>query len=339
VLVKVRVLPPAPKVAEIRTVPEKADLLIVFDQPVIGFDLADLQLRRNAGINLLTAAQTLTSTDGVTWHLRNLETLTSPAGTYVLSLTASGSEITDSMAQPLAQNAMHSWEQFSSITGRFLFYNDSRWDGNNTAANNNDDAAIAPDKTALLPGAIATFANYSSFSKGINGIIIDIANLANPNAISLGDFEFKVGNDNNSANWRNAPAPASISVRSGAGLNGADRIAITWANNAIHKQWLQVTVRPTVNTGLSSGDIFYFGNGIGESGNLPGNAQVNSSDSNMARIHPRSFLNPALITDQYDYNRDGRVNSSDENLARIHNTTFLTALRLISAPPKHNARL
>jgi hypothetical protein len=39
----------------------------------------------------------------------------------------------------------------------------------------NDVAAIATDKDALLPGQRATFDNYTSYSKGINGLMIDLS--------------------------------------------------------------------------------------------------------------------------------------------------------------------
>ena len=76
-------------------------------------------------------------------------------------------------------------------------------------------------------------------------------NLANPAALTAADFQFKVGNDNNPAAWTAAPAPASVTVRSGAGTNGSDRVTIIWADNAIENQWLQVTVLANANTGLS----------------------------------------------------------------------------------------
>ena len=40
-----------------------------------------------------------------------------------------------------------------------------------------DDLAIAPDKTALLPGMRGSFANVTSYTRGINGVMIDVAAL------------------------------------------------------------------------------------------------------------------------------------------------------------------
>jgi hypothetical protein len=217
------------------------------------------------------------------------------------------------------------------VVGRFLFYNNSAWDGD-AGASANDDNAIATDKVPLFDGSNATFANYSSYHRGINGLIVDILNPVNGPGISASDFTFKVGNDNTASGWSSAAAPISVTRRAGAGVNGSDRVTVIWADNAVQKQWLQVTVLASGNTGLSAPEMFYFGNAIGDSGNASANAQVNTSDENAARIHPHTFLNPAPVDDPYDYNRDKRVNTSDENYSRINSTSFLTALKLIQLP-------
>jgi hypothetical protein len=125
------------------------------------------------------------------------------------------------------------------VVSRQLFYNNSAWDGT-AGASSSDDLAIAADKSALLPGGTATFANYSSYSRGLNGLMIDVAGLTST-SLSASDFAFKVGNDNNpgGATWTSAPAPTSISVRPGAGQGGSDRVTLIWADGAIQKQWLR----------------------------------------------------------------------------------------------------
>jgi hypothetical protein len=123
----------------------------------------------------------------------------------------------------------------ATIFGRHVFYNNSYLDGDNASANVADDGAIATDKTALLPGQTATFANYTSFSRGINGIMVDINNHPSPGSITAVDFEFRVGNNNDPNTWALAPAPSSVSVRTGEGAGGSDRITILWPDNAIEK--------------------------------------------------------------------------------------------------------
>ena len=218
-----------------------------------------------------------------------------------------------------------------AVVDRHLFYNHSRFDGNNAAAGASDDAAaIAPDKTALLPGGTATFANYTSFTKGINGVMVDIAGMGG--TPTAADFTFKVGNSNDPSTWTNAPAPSSITVRLGAGTDGSDRVTLIWPDAAIKKQWLQVTVKANATTGLSTPDVFYFGNALGEAGNAPGNALVSATDEIEARNDPHTVLNPATITNRHDYTRDGFVNAADQIAARNNGTTLVNALRLIHVP-------
>ncbi|MCK4276086.1 MAG: right-handed parallel beta-helix repeat-containing protein, partial [Phycisphaerae bacterium] len=65
----------------------------------------------------------------------------------------------------------------AEVVGRYVFYNNSFFDGNDPAPNACDDGAIATDKTALLPGGTGAFANYTSYARGINGVMVDIENL------------------------------------------------------------------------------------------------------------------------------------------------------------------
>jgi hypothetical protein len=215
------------------------------------------------------------------------------------------------------------------VVGRHVFYNHSYFDGNDPAVNEADDAAIATNKTALLPGQQAGFANYTSYHRGLNGLMIDILGL--PGAVTLNDFTFRVGNSDDLSTWTAAPAPAGFVIRAGAGASGSDRIVLTWNDQAILGQWLQVIVHRD-NTGLQQDDVFYFGNAPGESGNSATNAFVDGMDFAGPRDNPRNFLNRAAITSPYDYNRDSFVDGTDMAIARDYHTNFVTALRLISPP-------
>ncbi|MCK4275121.1 MAG: hypothetical protein KAX78_01300, partial [Phycisphaerae bacterium] len=139
--------------------------------------------------------------------------------------------------------------------------------------------------------------------------------------------------DSSPAGWVAAPAPTSVTVRPGAGAGGSDRVTLIWADNAIEKQWLEVTVLATVNTGLASDDVFYFGNAIGETGNSPADAEVTPIDEVAVRNNPRTLANnPAAIDDNYDFNRDRKVSPTDAIICRNNGTNSMTALQLISAP-------
>jgi len=83
------------------------------------------------------------------------------------------------------------------------------------------------------------------------------------------------------------------------------------------------------NLGLPGDDVFYFGSATAEAGDSPSNTRVTATDLLLARNNPRSFLNPAQITLNFDYNRDQRINATDVLLARNNQTNFLTALKLL----------
>jgi len=231
----------------------------------------------------------------------------------------------------------------AEVVARHVFYNESKWDaspGNpdgDPAANEYDDNAIATDKTALLPDETAGFQNYTSYSKGINGIMVDVARLrGTPTA---DDFELKMGNDDNPDGWTAAPDP-SITVRPGEGTDGSDRVTLVWPNydtvnpdpatQAVAKQWLQVTVLPTANTGLAEPDVFYFGNAVAESGlgNFGGWALVNAVDSGAVRDNPHNpYVDPAPLDDLADYNRDQWVNAVD--FRRFHRCSTIPARAIV----------
>jgi hypothetical protein len=214
----------------------------------------------------------------------------------------------------------------AAVIGRRVFYNRSAFDGNDAGANTNDDAAIAADKVALLPGITARFANYTSYSRGLNGIMVDIAGLP-AGSLSASDFTFRTGNSNTPGNWV-TPAVPTVNVRALAG--GVSRVTLIWPDNAIRKQWLQVTVKSNANTGLAAPDVFYFGNTAGESGNSLTNAAVNFADEQAARAGKR--INAAL-DHRSDYNRDRVINVADQLIARSNKTAASGALRLITVPP------
>jgi hypothetical protein len=215
-----------------------------------------------------------------------------------------------------------------------LFYKGSaKWDVTN-GATFSDDNAIAPDKTAYLPGSgTSAFSAVSSYSKGINGLMVDISGMHGD--ITASDFIFKVGNDNSPSLWATAPAPTTVTTRAGAGAGGSDRVELLWDDGAIQKQWLEVVVKgndalggSNANTGLPSSSVFYFGSAIGDSGaGNSGAFQTTSADEINARNNPNTFT--ATRSDVNDFNRDGSVNSSDQIIARNNPTNLGNQLRFL----------
>jgi len=212
----------------------------------------------------------------------------------------------------------------ATVGGRHVFYNNSYFDVQS------DGNAVAGDKQALLPGGTATFANYTSYDKGINGVMVDIFDLGG-NTPRLADFQFRAGTDDTPDDWADAPA-SSITVHPGQGVDDSDRVKIIFNDSTIVNQWLQVTVLASGNTNLAVDDVFYFGNALAESGNSAGDARVNATDVLLTRNNPRNLLNPAPADFRYDFNRDKRVNAADMLIARNNQTHMLDALPLITVP-------
>jgi len=84
-------------------------VVVQFSRAVSGFDVADLRLTRDGTVVSL-AGVTVTSTDGIRWTVDGLSAATGSAGTYQLTVNASGSGIVavdDDTA--LAASASDSW--------------------------------------------------------------------------------------------------------------------------------------------------------------------------------------------------------------------------------------
>ncbi len=228
-----------------------------------------------------------------------------------------------------------------SVVDRRIFYNNSSFD-----AGGDDLAAVAPSpaeltaagkdpnlgKEALLPGGTATFKNYISYSKGINGIILNVLGLR-ATSLSASDFTFKVGNDDNPLGWATGASP-SVAVGLGVGPGGSDQITLVWPDNAIpNGNWLQVTLK-TETSGLAAPDVFYFGCAMGETGNNAWGAvpdgKVSSLDAALTRLNNSAFA-AVGIENIYDFNRDAVVNSFDAALCRLGNS-LLNPLKLIQTP-------
>jgi hypothetical protein len=219
----------------------------------------------------------------------------------------------------------------SEVVGRHLFYNQSFFDGNNASATSGDDAAIDTSKSALLPGGTGSFSNYSGYSSGLNGMMVDIA--GTHGTIGVADLSIKVGNNNSPGAWATGPSPISVTLRAGAGVGGSDRYTLIWANNAIQNQWAELTVLANANTNLAADDVFYLGNAIGDVGNTSANAIVSSADEALIRVNFTTGFDMVPVTSPYDINKNRFVQTSDAALSRANQTTAFTALRLIVVPP------
>ena len=213
----------------------------------------------------------------------------------------------------------------AAVVGRYVFYNNSKFDGNNASVGTSDDAAIATDKQALLPGRAASFANYTSYSKGINGIMIDVSGLV---ASQLSPPTLISRSATATPRLRGQACRGPISVPPAQGANGSDRITLRWADGAIQKQWLSVSLKADANTGLATSDIFYFGNAIGDTGDSTANAVVNASDEIATATTPNA-ARPGRDNEPLRSQSRWQGGRHRSTLARSNVTNFLSALKLI----------
>ena len=309
----------------------------VFSEPVTDFASADVDLCDCTTGGTLACAVTNSNGDKMTYNVAicgmggcgsvvafiPAGMAHDVAGNANLASTSANNTVTYTPALP------------AQVVGQYIFYNNCKWDAHTGYTNGDpapgpwDDAAIATDKSALLPGQTATYANYTDYVKGIDGIMIDISGL-NGYTPTVNDFQFQVGNTSTPNTWGAAPTPAAITDRVGAGVNGSDRITITWADNAIQDEWLQVTAL-AANLGLSANYVFYFGNQIGSVGVNPSSTRVTAIDASAVQAN-YSGLSMVPITDPYDINRDKSVNAIDASTVQANYTGLGSSLILLSAP-------
>ena len=243
---------------------------------------------------------------------------TSPASQLYQTIGTVGMQYPDARAQAVMGRVLAAITPTSEMMNAALFYNSSAFD----TVDDND--AIATDKQPLLPGQTAGFANYSSYSRGINGLVVDLPNAA---GVDAADFTFQVGNSANLADWTAAPAPESVTVLTGQGVSGSDRVKIIWADGAIINTWLRITVK--ASAGIAADEVLYFGNCIGETGN--GDPRVSPADQIAVRDNGTA-AGGAGLSNACDFDRDAKVGPSDAIIARNHGNTAATTLQMITAP-------
>ena len=222
-----------------------------------------------------------------------------------------------------------------------MFYDGSAYDGGADGAA--DDAAVAPDKRALPADETQSesFDNVTSYSKGLNGIMVDVRGLPAASNVSAADFDYRA--------WRgtsyqdveeilNIVRPR-VAVRRGAGACESDRVTLYFPGvnvgpfgtlRPLTNAWLLVTFKAIPNTGLTRPDAFYFGNLPGETGD--GETPLGVGVPDRARTLGAAS-GTAPITSRFDHNRDGRVNALDIAAVRLNDSRALYSHR----PPAASA--
>ena len=263
-----------------------------------------------------------------------------PAGQYTLTIPGAALKGSPGLATPPDFTFTFQYPPPPSrVVGRHVFYDHSGFDlsGTNQVPNERDpanDLAIATDKRALLPGEAASFANLTSYGKGINGVMIDVAGLPRNTQLRTEDFVVRAGTSLNPNDWQTAGlSPVSIGVRRGAGVGGSDRIALLWHAGALKNTWVQITIKPSTRTGLDQPDVFYFGNLAGDTGGVvrpprgaPARLQVDANDA--AAVRRALGTVGTTASSPVDVDRSRGVTARDVLLVRANHGR---GLQLLSA--------
>ena len=198
------------------------------------------------------------------------------------------------------------------------------------------------DKVALLPGQASTFSNYSNYSRGLNGIAVDINRLpaTTTNTQFASSLQFANWNGIDVAGFVALPGAAipSVNIVPGGGSGGSARVQITFPDNTIQNTWLRVTVLANANTALTANDVFYFGNVIGELdfGNTATRLRVNGQDAALILANQSPGANSANVTNKFDLDRNGRVNGQDYAIL-LANQQAAGIVAPITAPSSRSA--
>ncbi len=186
--------------------------------------------------------------------------------------------------------------------------------------------SLATDKVPLLPGQSSTFANYTNYSRGLNGLAIDVVGLpaSVTNSQLAASLQFVNWDGIDVAGFVALPGAAIPTVAIvGGGVAGSTRVQITFPDNTLQNTWLRVTVVANTDTGLAANDVFYFGNVLGDFNvdNTATRIRVNELDTSAVRNNQSTGSNSVGVTNIYDVNRDGRVNAQDTSFVRNNQQT------------------
>jgi ELWxxDGT repeat protein len=316
---------------------------ISFSEPVSGLGLADLSLSRDGGPNLLSEMQLLRQDfrDPRTFMLENAFSVLRYAGDYALSVTG---DVRDAAGNRVAGTPTFAWRTDAAVWDERLFYNNSALDGNDPAPTPADQDAVAADKVPLwYPGTTSTSDNVSNYSRGINGIILNVGNLPEHAAPTAADFRLKAGTGDDPAGWRELSPSVITGVlfrRAEPWDTAPEWLLLTLADGAVKNTLLQVTVPGSPDVPLAASLVFYYGNLAGDAGALPNQQPIYTNVVNavdVLRVRRAMAGAPPPLTGTVDFNRDGRVNALDlmvarNNLGRSLRPFTVPALPLPPAP-------
>ena len=199
-----------------------------------------------------------------------------------------------------------------------------------------ESSSIASNKMFYVPGSAAEILPYyfTSYDKGINGVMLDVAGLPEGATLTAANFRFTVErtvvrNGRASQVVGPGPAPTSVTVRRGAGVGGSDRVTLIWPDGAIRNAWLAVGYLPPPGSPPAPGALgVIFGNLAGDRAERTDRAQY--SDLLYYRVDAldlaavKGMLGQRVgISSRYDHNRDGVINALDVAVVKGNLTRLL----------------
>jgi parallel beta-helix repeat protein len=222
------------------------------------------------------------------------------------------------------------------IAGAFVYHKGSSF----AAGGSNVAAALDLDKSLVREGTAQqtlTYSNVINSSRGINGIVFDIANLPST-TLTAADFVFQMSpqgafneSQNPPSSWQTAPSPSSVSIVPG---SVPSRVVIEWPDNSIAGRWLRLTIKANGNTGLGQPEVYYLGHLRGETtGPAGGVYTVSFADIAPIRSSVGQVVGAASIT---DIDKNGTVAFADISAMRANIGSQLTN---ISIPALSGAEL
>ena len=230
-----------------------------------------------------------------------------------------------------SSNVTFTIDALVAVVNSKVYYLRSSFDGSGV------DAALDTGKSLAKSGSEArplTFDNVINNTRGINGLVFDVAGLA-ATTLTASDIAFRmspIGSFNEAANppssWAAAPAPTNIVVTEGTSSTPA-RVRIEWADGAIVNRWLQIKILDNANTGLRSPQVYYLGHLLGETtGTLSGGSYV-VQVADVLKIRP-DVGSPANVSNILDINKNGLIQVSD--ILAFRTDVGLLSLRNITIP-------
>jgi surface-anchored protein len=237
------------------------------------------------------------------------------AGVYDVTVRASGTHLTDGFRSAeatfrfLVGDATQPTEPAEVLTA-FVYHNS--WQGQGDA--------IDQEKLLVLEGLGPRqlgLGNLTNNAQGLNGLVFDIMNLADPSQISAADFEFQWSPqgafnplDHPPGLWQPAPHPTLIEVSG----TGPHRIRLQWPNGTLANRWIRATLKSTPATGLAGARAYFIGHLLGETtGPSDGSFTVAFADISAIRVGVGQSVNASSAL---DIDKNGTVAFGDISAMR-----------------------